>query len=67
MTHTLTHTAECASPHQYWSNLSPDGDNSAHALDELNNQLVGQVAVEMAEQRREMRTAEHVKHHHWTG
>ena len=38
---------------QYWSNLSPDGDNTARALDQLNNQLVGQVAVEMAEQRQQ--------------
>ena len=53
--------------HQYWSNLSLDGDISADVFDGLKDQLEGEVTVEMAEQRRQMHADQHVKIYHWTG
>ena len=53
---------------QYWSALSPTGDNNARALDALNDQLVGEVAQEMMQQREQM-GADHWHHvpcHHWS-
>ena len=53
---------------QYWSALSPTGDNTARALDALNDQLVGEVAQEMMQQREQM-GADHWHHvpcHHWS-
>ena len=51
---------------QYWSALSLTADNSARALDQLSDELVGEVAEEMLQQRREMGAQKHVPCHHWS-
>ena len=51
---------------QYWSALSLTADNSARALDQLSDELVGEVAEEMLQQRRQMGAQKHVPCHHWS-
>ena len=51
---------------QYWSALSLTADNSARALDQLSDELVGEVAEEMLQQRRQVGAQKHVPCHHWS-